>query len=162
MTAYTIDLNRLCPRCDRGHSIIEREDGLCLNCVRELEPLPRALPDPAPRLTAAQRPTGRGLTGTLFDLILRAEKLADRKFHAVTLERGLRVEVGIGEHFNLRLARLDSCPSAREWQIVMDNLPEAYRPAEIVLPRDFKHTDRLDHQTRWYLEAFWPFKPRTS
>jgi hypothetical protein len=145
---FTIDLNRLC-RCGNNHVISGTE--YCPHCT----PID---PHPEEPVTAAVQPrTGRGLAGSLLDLIVRAEKLADRQFHALLLPRGLIIEIGIGNEFNLRLARRDSYPSAAEWQTVVSALPLAYKPEAAVLPRDFKHTAR-DGSTKWYLDAHWAMK----
>jgi hypothetical protein len=158
MTTYnfTIDLNAPCTACGKPGRVVENAAGLCLTCIE------KSLGDAAPatgrlRLDRTQRPDGRGLAGSLFDLILRAERARDQKFHSLPLQHGLFVEIGLGEYFNLRMYRRDCTPSSREWQTVVDYLPAAYQPAQAVQPRDFKHTSR-DHLMRWYLEAHWPIK----
>jgi hypothetical protein len=115
----------------------------------------------AVRLDHAKRPYAYGLARNLFDLILRAERAADQKFHSLPLQQGLVIEVGLGEQFNLRLYRKTAPPSAIEWRTVINNLPECYRPEKDILPRDFKNTER-DGTQRWYLEAHWPFRQRVN
>jgi hypothetical protein len=141
---FTIDLNRLC-RCG-NHHVISGTD-YCPHCT------PIETYTEAPVSDSVQPKTG-GLAGSLLNLILRAEKLNDRQFHALLLPRGLIIEVGIGDEFNLRLARRDCTPSMREWLTVIAALPFAYKPEAAVLPRDFKHTAR-DGSTKWYLDAHW-------
>ena len=158
-TTTVLDLNRGCMKCGRAGVA---PNGLCLFCNGIIvdpdgSPVQPPVKDTRPRLDRAQRPQGRGLAGTLYDLILRVEKLADRKFHAIPLPYGLRVEIGIGEQFNLRLSRPNASPSAVEWDTIVRYLPAAYQPAATIVPRDFKH-----HDGRYYLEAYWPFKQRQS
>jgi hypothetical protein len=169
MTIYTLDLNGTCSNCGRLTTVVGTTlclpcNGIALDVDQQPAPPPASRGEDgrgATRLERIQRPSGRGLAGTLFDLILRAERAADQKFHSLPLPNGLTVEVGLGEQFNLRLYRKTAPPSAREWQTVIDYLPECYKPENGILPRDFKHTER-DGSQRWYLEGHWPFRQRVS
>lgn len=107
-------------------------------------------------MTAQPSPQPRALAGSLLALITSAERANDRRFHALNLKHGLRVDIGLGTHINLRLSRRGSAPSFNEWHIVIDNLPPAYQPQEDIAPSDFTHGDRK------YLEAHWPFTRRTA
>jgi len=149
---FTIDLNKLCARCHEHHAISGTQ--LCPHCTADD---PVFTPPAPPRRERAPHKSGSGLSGSMFDLIMRTEKSADRQFHALLLPRGLTIEVGIGEEFNLRLARLDCTPSIVEWQTVIAALPAAYRPETAVTPREFKHTAR-DGTAKWYLEDHWQMK----
>lgn len=173
MSRYTIALNESCSRCGRMGRVLENEDGLCLLCLEAdlsgVGASPAAPPvavgtsgqgGQRPRLERANRPAGRGLAGSLYDLILRAERVGDQKFHEVPLPNGLHVEIGLGKQMNLRLYRRTATPSAREWQTVIDYLPAAYQPAAPVLPRDYTYSEKRDGSKRWYLEGAWPFRAR--
>lgn len=151
----TIDLDATCTACGNLGRVVESEAGLCRIC------LDKTLVDDAARartvlLDFTQRPAGRGLALDLFNLVLRAERAADQKFHSLPLPHGLFIEVGLGEFFNLRMYRRDCSPSEREWQTVVAYLPLSVQPAQAVPPRNFKYTGK-DHRVRWYLEAHWPY-----
>jgi hypothetical protein len=176
---FTIDLNQLCVKCGNHHAISGTK--LCPHCMPEIvrpsggqrPPSTHTIPgkngadgghpqadgrtDNQAQRVRTPHQSGRGLAGSLLDLIVRAEKLADRQYHALLLPRGLMIEIGIGEEFNLRLARRDSYPSLAEWQTVVAALPAAYRPDAAVAPREFKHTAR-DGTTKWYLDEHWKMK----
>jgi hypothetical protein len=150
---FTIDLNQLCVKCENHHAISGTQ--LCPHCTfSETKQAPVPVAPPRDRVP---RKSGSGLAGSLLDLIVRAEKLADRQYHALLLPSGLMIEIGIGEEFNLRLARRDSYPSLSEWHTVITALPAAYRPDAAVAPREFKHTAR-DGTTKWYLDEHWKMK----
>jgi hypothetical protein len=167
MTSIQLDLNGTCTNCGRLTTVVGTT--LCRPCngiavgVDNQPASPIAVGEKQGRdnLDRSQRPYAYGLARNLFDLILRAERARDQKFHSLPLQHGLVVEVGLGEQFNLRLYRKTAPPSAQEWKTVIDYLPEVYRPETSVLPRDFKHTER-DDSTRWYLEGHWPFRQRVS
>ncbi len=150
----TLDLNATCTACGKLGRVLENDAGLCLTCLNTTLAAAPAASSRPPRLDRAQRPVGYGLASSLFDLILRAERAADRRFHSLPLQHGLFIEIGIGEYFNLRMYRRDCTPSGQEWQTVVAHLPAACQPAQAVLPRDYQYTDR-DHQRRWYLEGHW-------
>lgn len=162
MTTYTIDLNRTCDGC--GCIGCDEASGLCLTCLgarTDSTTPPAAQHGQRAGIDRSNRPTGRGLAGSLFDLILRAERANDQKFHSLPLPNGLYIEIGIGQQFNLRMYRKTSAPSSTEWQTVIKNLPPAYQPQSRIdhLPRNFRHTER-DGSIRWYLEGHWPFPAR--
>ena len=165
MTAhnFTIALNEPCSFCGRGGRVVENKAGLCLACItkalaEESSTRPagaRSSVDSPPRLDQSFKPA-HGLARTLFDLILRAERARDNKFHSVPLANGLVVEVGLGTQMNLRLYRATCTPGASEFQTVIKNLSPAYQPPDLIVPREYQYVER-DGSRRWYLEAHWAF-----
>lgn len=94
-----------------------------------------------------------GLRGTLLQLIEIVERSHDRRFHRRPLAHGLLVEIGIGDQFNLRISRAyPAAPSTTEWRTILEYLPERYKPAMEILPKNFGHGGRS------YLEAYWPLR----
>ena len=145
MTTLTLDLNQPCTRCKSPGRVLEDPAGRCRRCV-EADAVPDAGPRPEP---APLRPNPL-LTARLQALISDVERAADRRFHFFDLRHGLRVEVGLGSQFNLRLSRAGCAPSAQEWATVLAFLPAAYQPACDVAPREFEQVGRI------YLDAHWP------
>lgn len=96
----------------------------------------------------------RGLAGTLARLVERIERANDQQFDGTTLKHGLMVEVGIGEQFNLRISRPNVMPSLNEWRTVVRYLPDRYKPAVPLEPRE------VGRNGRRYLEACWDYQRR--
>ncbi len=105
-------------------------------------------PDPQPATQAVPNPL---LTTRLQALIAAVERAGDQKFRHLDLWHGLRVEVGIGSQFNLRLSRAGVSPSPQEWRTVLAYLPARCQPdTGDVAPRGYEQAGR------GYLEAHWP------
>jgi hypothetical protein len=140
---FTIDLNTICSKCRNHHAISGTT--LCPHCTGDgvTQPPQRA------EVAGPDKPKP-GLRGTLLALIVRCEKLNDKKYHSIPLNGGLLVEVGMNTEFTLRLSRpAPQFASDREWQTVVDYLPPAYQPAQPITPARFGHGGRS------YIEAHW-------
>ncbi len=94
--------------------------------------------------------TPRALAGILAALIVTAQQANDQRYHSAHLKRGLLIEIGLGDHLNLKLSRYGKTPSDREWQIVINALPPDYRPADPITPETSQHAG---HHC---LKAHWP------
>jgi hypothetical protein len=71
------------------------------------------------------------------------------------LARGLVVEIGISEKFNLRISRVGkTMPSLQEWRTVINHLPDIYHLSAPTNPR-YLHRDN-----RHFLDAAWPIQER--
>lgn len=142
----TLDLNQPCTACSALGRVLEDPAGRCRRCYEA-----QALDAPAPPPPAGPAPNAY-LAARLADLIARVRAAGDHRFRAIDLRHGLRIEVGLGAQFNLRLSRAGVSPSVLEWRTVVANLPPADRPPAAQLPRDYEQGER------GYLEAHWPLK----